>query len=147
MADTKNTTPPPASEPAAGVEYTAPASAPAASGKGRAWLTPLVVTLGLVGALGIGGVGGFAIAAATLPHGPAAVEGALPGGPQGAEEGDLDGDGDHEGRPGQGEGRPGQGEGRPGGDMQGPGGQGGERPAPGDQPAPPSDGTTDDAQN
>lgn len=134
MADTKNTTPPPASEPASGVEYSAPATAPAASGKGRAWLTPLVVTLGLVGAVGIGGVGGFALAAATLPHGPAAVQGALPGAPEDAAEGDHDGDG--EGRPGQGEGRPGDGEGRPGG-------QDGERPAPGDLPAPPADGGTD----
>jgi hypothetical protein len=82
MADTKNTEEvPPAPEPAA----SAPTAAPATVIRERGgWVTPLIAALVVVVTLVVGGVGGFALAAATHAGArPAMHQSLLPGqGPQ-----------------------------------------------------------------
>jgi hypothetical protein len=63
MADTKNTEVPPASEPPASAYPVAPV--PVVRER-SGWVTPLVAALVVVVTLVVGGVGGFALATATL---------------------------------------------------------------------------------
>jgi hypothetical protein len=122
MADTKNTEVPPASEPAAPVQQTAPVVVT----EKRRWAMPLISALVVVAALVVGGIGGFAIATATHSGGrPAMEQGAFPGGPG------------QQGGPQQGGPQQGPGPGAP---------QNGERPQPpSERPDGGPDGTTDES--
>jgi hypothetical protein len=114
MADTKNTEVPPASEPPAPVQQ-----APVVVRESRGWLRPLLAALIVVGALVVGGVGGFALAGAVHAGGRPPLE--------------------------KGSGMPGPGQQGQGGPQQGPWqqGPGGQRPD-GERPEPPSDTDSDD---
>jgi hypothetical protein len=82
MADTKNTEVPLASEPAALVQEAPSQAAPVVVRETGSWFRPLVSALVVVAALVVGGIGGFAIATATLSGGrPAIEQGQFPGGP------------------------------------------------------------------
>jgi hypothetical protein len=71
MADTQNTEVPPASEPQASVTTAAPATVVRERSN---WATPLVAALVVAATLVLGGVGGFALAAATHAGGPPAIQ-------------------------------------------------------------------------
>jgi len=103
MADMQNTEVPPASQPQAPV----PTAAPVAVVRERgSWVTPLIAALVVVVTLVVGGVSGFALAAATHAGArPAITQGQLGAGQHGPQQGP-----------------------RPGGPQQGPGGPQGERP-------------------
>jgi hypothetical protein len=121
MADTQNTEVPPASQPAASV----PSAAPTTVVRERTnWATPLIAALAVTGALVLGGVGGFALAAATHAGAhPAMLQGQLQGpGQQGPQMGGP----------------------RPGQPQQGPGGQQGDRPERPQGDTDDSEGSTDD---
>lgn len=81
MADKKNTEVPPASEPPAPVETAAPVTVVR---ERRRWAMPLISALVIVAALVVGGIGGYAIAAATDAGGrPVIQQGQFPGQQQG----------------------------------------------------------------
>ncbi|GHF27621.1 hypothetical protein [Pseudolysinimonas yzui] len=111
MADKENTEVPPASEALAPVTTAAPVTVVR---ERSSWVTPLVAALVVVAALVLGGVSGFALAAATHAGGRPAIEQSQQGPQQGPQQG---------------------------GPMQGPGGPQGERP---DRPTDDSDESTDD---
>lgn len=123
MTDTKNTEVPPASQAPA----PAPVAAPATFVREKnTWLTPLVAALVVVATLVIGGVGGYALAAATHAGGrPAIHQGQFPG-------------------PGPGPG-PQQGGPQQGGPQQRPDGPQGQGPNQPDLPAEESDEADDDS--
>lgn len=114
MADTKNTEVPPAAEAPAPATTAAPATVIRERG---GWVTPLIAALVVVVTLVVGGVSGFALAAATHAGGrPAIEQGQLPGsGQQGPQQG---------------------------GPQQGPGGPQGDRPD-----RPPLDDSTDEPED
>lgn len=115
MADKENTEVPPASEAPAPVTTAAPVTVVR---ERSSWVTPFVAALVVVAALVLGGVSGFALAAATHAGGRPAIEQSQQGpqqqGPQ------------------------------QGGPQQGPGGPQGERPDRPDRPTDDSDESSDD---
>ncbi|HWH97059.1 MAG TPA: hypothetical protein VNS80_01720 [Pseudolysinimonas sp.] len=121
MTDTKNTEVLPAPEPPVSVQAPAPVTVVREK---SGWVTPLIAALVVVVTLVVGGVGGFALAAATHAGGrPAIEQGQFPG-PGGPQQG------------------PQQSGPRPGGPLQGPGGQHGDRPN-----LPPDDATDDSTED
>ncbi len=120
MADTKNTEVLPASEPPAPVQTAAPATVVRERSN---WATPLIAALVVVAALVLGGVSGFALAAATNTGGRPAMQQGQQSGPQ-------------QGGPQQGP--------QQGGPQQGPGGQQGPRP---ERPIDDSDESTEDDES
>jgi hypothetical protein len=111
MADKENTEVPPASEAPAPVTTAAPVTVVR---ERSSWVTPFVAALVVVAALVLGGVSGFALAAATHAGGRPAIEQSQQG-PQ-----------------------------QQGGPQQGPGGPQGERPDRPDRPTDDSDESSDD---
>jgi negative regulator of sigma E activity len=92
MADKENTEVPPASQSPAPVTTAAPVAVVRERGS---WVTPLVAALVVVAALVLGGVSGFALAAAThAGDRPAIQQGQLPG-----QQGPLQGPGQQGERP------------------------------------------------
>ena len=118
MAD-KNTEVPPAAEAPAPVTTAAPVTVVRERG---GWATPLIAALVVVVTLVVGGVSGFALAAATHAGARPAIQQSQQGPQQGG--------------PQQGP--------RPGGPQQGPGGPQGERPDRPERPIDDSDESTDD---
>jgi hypothetical protein len=137
MADTKNTEVLPAYEPPASVPTAAPVTVVSEK---RNWATPLTAALVVVVTLVVGGVGGFALARATVPGGDrqSIQQGQLPGGPGGGQQG-------QQGGPQQGPGGQ-QGGPQQGGPQQGPGGQQNQPPRPdGDNQDDSTDDSTDES--
>jgi hypothetical protein len=124
MADKENTEVPPASEAPAPVTTAAPVTVVRERGN---WVTPLIAALVVVVTLVVGGVSGFALAAATNAGARPAIQQSQQGPQQQAPQ---------QQGPQQGP--------RPGGPQQGPGGPQGERPDRPERPIDDSDESTDD---